>query len=86
MTQTTSTGEVAALTKQLEDTRELAVVGVKAAISALAAIEEALKALRPTGLYPSTERDGHLDAAEVHVKRGLEQLRQVIEGGANGGR
>ncbi len=69
--------ELDSLRQQVAEARALTTVGVKAAISALLAVEEALKAIQPrNALAP---RDPHLDIAEAHVREGLGVLREAFE-------
>ncbi len=74
--------EITALRREVAEGRVLTTVGVKAAISALLAVEEALKVIQPrNALAP---RDPHLDLAEAHVSRGLEVLRKAFEEAPDG--
>ena len=74
--------EIAALRQQVVEARALTTVGVKAAISALLAVEEALKAIQPRNALAS--RDPHLEIAEAHVREGLGVLREAFEDSPHG--
>ncbi len=73
--------EVAALRRELAETRELATVAVKAAISALAALEEVITAAKMgSGV---TNRWAHLDVAGEQVTKGNQVLRDAFEGSSD---
>jgi hypothetical protein len=70
-----------ALRAELADTRALATVGVKAAISALAGLESLLQGIRHGSMRGAGRvPEDSVRLAEEHVERGLAILREAIEG------
>ncbi|MBC7801820.1 MAG: hypothetical protein H7Z10_14465 [Gemmatimonadaceae bacterium] len=69
------------MAKELAETRHLTIVGLKAAIASLSAIEATLRAMRSRDVHGSAaQREAQMTLAEDHVRRGLEVLRRTIEG------
>ncbi len=70
--------EIAALRRELAETREVANVAVKAAISALAALEEVIiAATMGSGVI---NRNTHLKTASEHVNKGNQVIGDALEG------
>ena len=79
--------ELMALRAELAQTRELATVGLKAAISALSGLQALLQGMRVESLLGTGELpEPSLKQAEQHVDRGLSILRAAIEEVAVDGR
>ncbi len=84
----TAFGEIEALHRDLASAQDLATVATKAAISALAALEQVLKEMRSprpkSAIRGLLDQFEPLDVAEDHVKRGLEVLRMAFEDSPHG--
>jgi hypothetical protein len=70
--------EIVALRRELAETKEVANVAVKAAISALAALEEVIiAATMGSGVV---NRATHLKSASEHVNKGNQVIGDALEG------
>lgn len=73
--------EVRRLRTELGETRELAILSVKASISALSALEQVLKMLGGSSPQDPWLKPAQWQSAKEHVAGGLAALKTFIEGG-----